>query len=94
MAGSAITADVDINATAERVWEALTDPKQVAKYMMGVEVDTDWQPGSPIYWRGEFQGKAFEDRGQVLEVDRPGRLRLAYFSAMSGARIARRTTTP
>lgn len=85
MAGTEIAVAVDIDAPADRVWRALTDPEDVATYMMGAEVDTDWQVGSPIYWRGEFQGKPFEDKGEVLEVDEPHRLSVTHYSPLSGA---------
>jgi len=53
--------------------------------MFGAEVRSDWKEGSPIVWRGEWQGKSFEDNGVVLQVE-PGRLlRYSHFSPLSGA---------
>src|SRR3712207_7239681 len=43
-----------------------------------------WRPGSPITWSGEWQGHAFEDKGEVLEVEPPHRLVVTHFSPMSG----------
>ena len=84
MTGRVATARIQIDATPERVWEALTDPEQVKEYMFGAEVDSDFQPGSPIPWRGEWQGKPFEDKGEVIAAE-PGRLlELTHFSSMSG----------
>ena len=40
--------------------------------MFGTEVHTDWSIGGPIRWRGEWEGKAYEDKGQVLEFE-PGK---------------------
>ena len=52
--------------------------------MFGAEVKTDWQQGSPITWSGEYEGKAYEDKGEILEVD-PGRtLRVTHYSPLSG----------
>lgn len=78
------TAEATIGAPVERVWEALTDPHIIERYMFGARVVTDWQPGSPITWKGEYQGTSYEDKGVVLDVDRPQRLELTHFSPMSG----------
>jgi uncharacterized protein YndB with AHSA1/START domain len=84
MKGKIATADIDIAATPDRVWRALTDPAQIKEYMMGAEVDTDWQVGSPIAWRGEFNGKRYEDRGEVVEFSPTRRLVVTHFSPLSG----------
>ena len=84
MTGHVATARTRIEATPERVWEAMTDPAQVKEYMFGAEVDSDFRPGSPITWRGEWEGKPFEDKGEVLAAE-PGRvLEMTHFSSMSG----------
>ena len=85
MAGKVATAEIDVDAPRERVWEALTDPDLIAEYMMGSRVRTDWQPGSPITWAGEYEGKSYEDKGEVVEVDPQSRLVLTHYSPMSGA---------
>lgn len=84
MANVIATAQVDIAAPAARVWEALTDPAIIARYFFGTTVETDWQPGSPITWRGEYQGKAYEDKGKVVEVEPGRRLKVTHFSPMTG----------
>jgi uncharacterized protein YndB with AHSA1/START domain len=78
------TARTEVKATRDRVWQALTDPEQIKEYMFGAEVDSDFQPGSPITWRGEWEGKAFEDKGDVLAADRGRMLEMTHFSSMSG----------
>jgi uncharacterized protein YndB with AHSA1/START domain len=84
MAGVVATAHVDIEASAAQVWAALTDPRQIEQYMFGSHVETDWQPGSPIVWRGEFDGKPYEDKGEILEVEPERRLSVTHFSPLSG----------
>jgi uncharacterized protein YndB with AHSA1/START domain len=84
MTGAVATAETDINATPARVWDALVDPDQIKEYMFGSEVQTDWQPGSPIVWKGEYEGRQYEDRGQILEVQPMRRLKVTHFSPLSG----------
>ena len=78
------TAEIEIDAPADEVWSALTDPEQIEQYMFGSRVVTDWKPGSPIVWRGEYAGKAFEDKGEIVEIAPQRRLKLTHFSALSG----------
>jgi uncharacterized protein YndB with AHSA1/START domain len=77
-------AETKIEAPASRVWEALTDPEQIEQFMFGSRVTTDWKPGSSIVWKGEYEGKPYEDKGQILEFEPERRLRMTHFSPMSG----------
>jgi uncharacterized protein YndB with AHSA1/START domain len=78
------TAAVDVAAPPERVWQALTDPEEIAAYMMGSQVETTWEVGSPITWNGEWEGKAYQDKGEVLEFAPPQRLVVTHYSPMTG----------
>ena len=84
MADYVATAETEIDAPPDRVWTALTDPKQIKQYMFGSEVETDWKPGSPIVWRGEYEGKRYEDKGEIVEVEPQRRLKVTHFSPLSG----------
>jgi uncharacterized protein YndB with AHSA1/START domain len=77
-------AEVVIHASPGRVWQALTEPDLIEKYLFGTHVETNWQPGSPIVYRGEWQGQAYEDKGVVLEVQPEKRLVSTYWSPLSG----------
>ena len=66
MTGHVATAQCEIDAPPEKVWRALTDPGLIKKYMFGSEVNTDWQPGSPITWKGEFEGRPYVDKGEIV----------------------------
>ena len=77
-------ASVTINATSPQVWNALVNPEAIKQYMFGTNVVTDWREGSPIIWRGEWQGKSYEDKGTVLQF-KPGRtIQYSHFSPLSG----------
>jgi uncharacterized protein YndB with AHSA1/START domain len=84
MTGIIASADIEISAPRERVWAALTDPDKIAKYMFGATVETDWRPGSSITWSGEWEGKPYQDKGEILESDPPQRLVLTHFSPLTG----------
>jgi uncharacterized protein YndB with AHSA1/START domain len=84
MAGIVATAEIAIAAEPDRVWETLTDPAAVKQWMFGTDLETDWQVGSPIVWKGEYEGKAYEDKGEVLVYDAPQRLSVSHFSPTTG----------
>jgi uncharacterized protein YndB with AHSA1/START domain len=84
MADPVATAETEIDAPPGQVWTALTDPEQIKKYMFGSQVVTDWQPGSPIVWKGEYEGKKYEDKGEIVEIEPERRLKVTHFSPLSG----------
>lgn len=73
-----------VNAPREKVWEALTNPDLVAQWLFGTRVESDWKLGSPILWRGEYQGRSYEDKGKVLEIEQGKKLVTTYWSSLSG----------
>ncbi|TMD72959.1 MAG: hypothetical protein E6I81_06210 [Chloroflexi bacterium] len=76
---------VTIAAPIDEVWDALTNPEKVKQYMHGTNLSTDWKKGSPIRWRGEWKGKSYEDKGEVLEVKPQRLLRYTHWSPMGGS---------
>jgi hypothetical protein len=61
---------ITIHATAEKFWAAITRPETIKQWFFGVETETDWQVGSPIVHRGEWQGKPCEDKGEIVRLIR------------------------
>jgi uncharacterized protein YndB with AHSA1/START domain len=84
MTGHTVTATVEISASPSQVWHALTDPDLIRQYFFGTEVDATWEPGTPITWTGEYNGKSYEDKGEVVEVVPDEHLVLTHFSPLSG----------
>jgi uncharacterized protein YndB with AHSA1/START domain len=78
------TVGVVIKALPAKVWEALTNPVLVKQYFFGTNVKSDWRKGSSITWSGEYEGKNYEDKGEVLEVEPEKLLSTTYWSSMSG----------
>lgn len=76
-------AGIYLEAPVTRVWEALTHPDQVKEYFFGTQLISDWKAGSSLIWRGEWEGKIYEDKGIILDIENNKRLRYTYFSSMS-----------
>ena len=75
---------VNIKATRAKVWGALIKPEEIKQYMFGTNVITDWCKGSPIIWKGEWQGKPYEDKGVVLQFSPERTIQYNHFSPLSG----------
>ena len=77
-------ATITINAPASRVWEALIDPELIKQYLFGADVISDWKEGSPIIYKGTYQGKAYEDKGTVVKAAPEKLLLMTHWSPLSG----------
>lgn len=75
---------VHINASISQVWDALTNPVIIKKYLFGTTAVSDWKTGSPLIFKGEWQGKQYEDHGRILESIPGKELKYTYWSSMSG----------
>jgi len=78
-----------IHFPIDRVWHASVDPQDIARYMMGAHVTSGRKVGSPISWKGEWQGKGYEEHGTVLSARGPELL--TYSHLCWSGRSARRT---
>jgi uncharacterized protein YndB with AHSA1/START domain len=78
------TSAISIDAPPARVWQVITDPAAMASFFFGAEVVTDWAIGGPILWRGVWEGKPYEDKGEVVEFEPPRRLVTTHFSPLTG----------
>ena len=73
-----------IHAPASKVWDALTKPELVKKYMMGADVKSDWKVGSPLTYTGQYNGKPFEEKGVIQKIEPKKLLEATHFSTTSG----------
>ncbi len=78
------TASIHLDAPVSKVWEALTTPELIKEYFFGTNTITDWEVGSPIIFKGEWQGKQYEDKGTILDVVPNKLFRYTYWGSMSG----------
>jgi uncharacterized protein YndB with AHSA1/START domain len=75
---------ITINAPVSKVWDALTKPDLIKQYLFGTDVTTDWQVGSPITYKGIWEGKPYEDKGKILQMEEGKLLVSTFWSALSG----------
>lgn len=73
--------EIYIKTTPERLWHAITDNDERAKYNFGVGIESDWTPGST--YTGVHPHGGPIARGENLEVDPPRRL-VQSFNALWG----------
>ncbi len=73
-----------IDAASADVWNALVTPAAIKQYMFGTNVVSDWKAGSPIVWRGEWQGKPYEDNGVILQLEPGHTFQYSHYSPLSG----------
>ena len=84
MKGLLAHAQARINCPVSEVWDALVNPAIISRYMFGTIVASEWKKGSAIIWKGIWQGRAYEDRGVILELVPERLLTYTHFSPLSG----------
>ena len=61
---------IELNAPISKVWQGLTDPKYVKQYFYGTDLLCDWEKGKPILFKGEWEGKTYEEKGEIIEIEK------------------------
>ena len=64
--------EIYIKTTPERLWQAITDPGERARYSFGVQTESEWQNGGR--YRSAVPGVIDIAEGENIEVDPPRRL--------------------
>ena len=78
------TVSISIAAPNNKVWDALVNPEAIRQFFFGTTVVSDWHLGSPIVWKGDWQGKPYEDKGVVIQFDPGWTIQYSHFSPLSG----------
>ena len=83
--GKIVNKTIRINAPTSKVWDALTNPEMMKKWMSETEINifTDWKVGNPFVIRGRLHGINFENRGMVLQVEPEKILQYNHLSSLS-----------
>lgn len=76
--------EVEVTATPEAAWHALTDPATVKRYYYGTTPRTTWEVGSVIDFVDDDGDVQLT--GVVLELDPPRRLAHTFIAAWYGER--------
>jgi len=75
---------IRIQASARKVWDALTDPALVKQWQFGSDLLTDWREGSEIRFRNEWEGNVYEQWGSVMEVVQDRLIKYSLFAPRPG----------
>jgi uncharacterized protein YndB with AHSA1/START domain len=79
-----ISTTTTIDAPIDTVWEAITTPSLIKQWFFGVDTTSDWTVGSPLVHTGEYQGKPYVDKGEILRIQPPRLLEHSHWSEISG----------
>jgi uncharacterized protein YndB with AHSA1/START domain len=79
-----LTTTTQIKAPIDRVWKAVTTPALIKKWFFGVDTTSAWTVGSPLIHKGEYQGKPYVDKGEILRIEPPTLLEHSHWSDLSG----------
>jgi uncharacterized protein YndB with AHSA1/START domain len=78
---------IEINAPTSKVWDALTAPELMKKWMVDTETEiniaTDWIVGNPINMYGKLHRMKFTNMGTVLQFEREQVLEYSHLSSLS-----------
>jgi len=83
MAVEAARVTTTIEAPPQKVWEALTDKSKMKSFFFGSDIETDWRPGNPIRFRGDWKGKKYVDKGMIKTFEPEKKLTFTHFSTLS-----------
>jgi uncharacterized protein YndB with AHSA1/START domain len=76
----AASASVEISAGVDSVWDALINPEIIKEYLYGFDAVSDWGKGSPIIFRGEYEGQIFEDKAVITAMEPNKLFSYSYWS--------------
>ena len=65
-----------IRTTREKVWDALTKPEATRAFWYGTALESGWSKGAP--WKMVNSEGTVTDEGEVLEIEKPKHLVLAW----------------
>jgi len=75
---------IKIRTDSSKVWDALTNPKMIKKYLFNTRTKSDWKIGSKIIFEGNYQGKKFKDMGVIQKLEKEKLFQYTYLSGLSG----------
>jgi uncharacterized protein YndB with AHSA1/START domain len=79
-----IKKEISIHANSAKVWEALTNPEIIKKYLFGTQTISDWKVDSYIIFKGEYDGNTYTDKGTIKQFEKEKVFQYSYLSSFSG----------
>lgn len=65
-----VVKSVEISASPNEVWGALTESDIIAQWMGGARVESKWELGGDITFTGKLLKRTYRERGTVLAIER------------------------
>ena len=81
--------EVCIAARQALVFELLTTSEHIVQYFPYQSVESDWQPGDTVLFRGSNDGQVFTDHGVIETLAKPDEFRYRYWSDNHGTENSR-----
>jgi uncharacterized protein YndB with AHSA1/START domain len=78
------SSSIVIDAPIDGVWRAVTTPEIIKQWFFGVDTESDWKQGGRLVHRGEWQGKPYQDKGEIVRIEPPRLLVHTHWSDASG----------
>jgi uncharacterized protein YndB with AHSA1/START domain len=79
-----ITVEAHMRGPVSEAWDILVNPAKIGTLFWGSTVESDFKVGSPIVFRGMWEGKPFEDRGTIKRKEENALLQFTHWSPTSG----------
>jgi uncharacterized protein YndB with AHSA1/START domain len=71
---------VTIHAPVTKVWETITNPTTVQKFMLGMQPVSDWKEGSELRWIGRHDEKKDDNaKGVILSLNKNKAFKFTFF---------------
>lgn len=81
-----INKEILIEASAERVFTALTNSDEIPLFYPLSSVESTWVEGSEVLYKGEVEGTAFIDYGIIEKLASPSTFHYCYWSDNHGTK--------
>jgi uncharacterized protein YndB with AHSA1/START domain len=79
-----IEVHTSIRTPIRDAWALLVDPVRLGQLFWDSTVESDFVTGHPFVWKGVWEGKPFEDKGTIRQVQAPTLLQYTHWAPSSG----------
>jgi uncharacterized protein YndB with AHSA1/START domain len=75
---------ISIDTNEKHLWEVLTKSEFTREYMFNCSVESDWKVGSPITWKGNYQGYEAFQKGEIIKIGQNKLIKYSTFDPNFG----------